>query len=251
MKNTQHTIKRPKIPGGLKVKNAPKIKPGSYQIFIDESGSNRDGIAVYSAVVIPMSQRQQADQNLLAVRSLLNSKYSIPASQEIHATKFVGGRGRPSTNPSFNTKESRLEAMELYLHRIGHMSDLTILTVYCHMDESVRDYRKTCTELYERLISYINVICQISNSFCEITIDGNGTDPSYKKAHRRIDPDNRRVVGDPTFMPADKSLWLQVADSCAWSAYQHLARQDGKQRLWTWYEVMISPVDLHNGVFLL
>jgi len=65
-------------------------------IYIDDSYDSTASCQIFSALALKEDCWHQAFQKIKAFRSHLKKLHGIPANYEIHAWKFVSGRGRPS-----------------------------------------------------------------------------------------------------------------------------------------------------------
>lgn len=63
-------------------------------IYIDDSKD--EIICVFSALAVPVDQWHEAFKQVREFRRSLRQTYGIYVYEELHAWKFVSGRGRPS-----------------------------------------------------------------------------------------------------------------------------------------------------------
>ncbi|MFF1830229.1 DUF3800 domain-containing protein [Paenarthrobacter sp. NPDC058040] len=82
-----------------------------------------------------------------------------------------------------------------------------------------------------------------TGTYAFVSMDGNGTDPSYVDAHRRLPLTSRHVIEDPMFHDSRRSQWIQMADLVAYSAFTHLNRHSGNEFGWEWYNRFLSAKD--------
>jgi hypothetical protein len=73
-----------------------------------------------------------------------------------------------------------------------------------------------------------------------VIMDGDGTDPTYREAHRKLKLRSRSLIEDSLFQPGRLSQWVQMADLVAYAAYMHLARIPAKEATWSWYSDHLS-----------
>lgn len=85
-------------------------------------------------------------------------------------------------------------------------------------------------------------------------MDGDGTDPAYRAAHRELKLATRSLIEDPLFQNSQHSQWVQMADIVACTAYMRLARIRAKAHTWGWYDILAAaastgeePLDLRRN----
>jgi hypothetical protein len=226
----------------------PAIPPSALQMFyVDDSGVEDTGWITYSWIQTTPPGWNAMLRRWLDLRKELYRQFSIPPSTEIHATRFLGSRGRPSTDPAFNHMKQRVLAAELMLTTIAGMPDVGIGTAYRHTTARGPAYHVEKGELYRSLVEHLDQQLAATGSQGLIFMDGDGTDPIYRRAHRALKLDTRSVVEDPIFQGSHLSQPVQAADLIAWTTYQHLLRHPGKQLFWTWYRDYLQHLDVNGA----
>ncbi|MFJ4028275.1 DUF3800 domain-containing protein [Paenarthrobacter sp. NPDC089989] len=86
-----------------------------------------------------------------------------------------------------------------------------------------------------------------AGTYAFVSMDGNGSDPSYVEAHRSLPLESRHVIEDPMFHDSRRSQWIQMADLVAYSAFTHLNRHAGNEFGWDWYTHYLSRKAPHNA----
>jgi hypothetical protein len=71
-------------------------------IYVDDSGSEQTGWAVYSWIECTATGWRDGLRAWLELRRRLYQEHRIPADYELHASKFIGGRGNPSLDSNWN-----------------------------------------------------------------------------------------------------------------------------------------------------
>jgi hypothetical protein len=215
--------------------------------YIDDSGAEATGHIVYSWIETTPDGWREGLRAWLDLRRALYVDYLIPPAVELHATKFAGGRGRPSTRPTNLTKTERWAAITQSLAVIGSTPALRVGTVHRHTTARRAAFHQEQAAVYEALVASLDRRLGAARALGMIVMDGNGEDPAYYDAHRGLKLAHRRIIEDPLFQHSHRSQWVQMADLTAWTAYQALARQPGKQFAWDWYDRHLRPADVNGG----
>ena len=215
--------------------------------YIDDSGAEATGHIVYSWIETTPDGWRDGLRAWLDLRRALYADYLIPPAVELHATKFAGGRGRPSTRETNLTKAERWAAMTQALAVIGATPSLRVGTVHRRTTARRVAFAQERAAVYEALLDLLDKRLEAAGELGMIVMDGNGEDPSYFAAHRQLKLAHRRIIEDPLFQHSHRSQWVQMADLTAWTAYQGIARQPGKQYAWEWYQQHLAAGDIHGG----
>lgn len=121
--------------------------------YLDDSGSADTGYIVFSWIESTPDDWRQGLRSWLDMRKALYAEHSIPVSYELHASKFAGGRGRPSTEDSINTsKLARHDVMELALATIASSPGLRVGTVYRRVSVRGRRFQQQKHATYSAFI---------------------------------------------------------------------------------------------------
>ncbi|MCK2241252.1 MULTISPECIES: DUF3800 domain-containing protein [unclassified Crossiella] len=97
------------------------------------------------------------------------------------------------------------------------------------------------------LVTALDLRLAENDEYGLIIMDGDGTDPSYRGAHRSLKLATRRIVEDPAFQGSHLSQLVQLADLVAYSAYMHVLRQPAKQLMWDWYPDLLGGSCMVGG----
>ncbi|GAA5037842.1 DUF3800 domain-containing protein [Actinopolymorpha pittospori] len=216
--------------------------------YVDDSGAAATGWVVYSWIECRVDDWRAGLRKWLDLRKQLYAEHHIPPAYELHATKFVNGRGNPSTNTAWNrSKHLRGEVAELALSTIGECGELQVGTVYRHTETRGTAYARQQAEVYRAMVDHLDRRLAATNGLGLLLVDGDGTDPAYQAAHRDLKLATRHVIEDPLFQPAHRSQWIQMADFAAYCAYQSLLRIPAKNFSWDWYEAHLRPCDVNGA----
>lgn len=227
---------------------APAPTAGVRLFYMDDSGAHETGWVVYSWIETTVPGWHTGLRAWLDLRKELYADYGIPPSKELHATKFISGRGNPSTSPGVNlSKAQRSEVAEKALAAIGACPELAVGTVYRQTAPRRHGYGTQRKQVYGELVSLLDGRLRAAGEYAMVHMDGNGTENGYYEVHRGLKLEDRRIIEDPLFMAAHRSQWVQMADFAAWSAYQGLQRHQGKQFAWSWYDDHLTGCDVNGG----
>lgn len=216
-------------------------------------GLTATDIVVYGWVELLIPDWREALRGWLDWRHDLYRSIGIPADYELHATKVVNGRGRPTGTPWDEVKSHRTPVMRDALRVITTLPGLCTGAVFQRSKPGVK-YHHNKADAYAKLVHYLDACLASADEFGMIIMDGDGTDPSYRIAHRDLNLATRRLIEDPLFQGSHHSQWVQMADLVAYSAYMHLARIPTKEHTWNWYRDIVAttavtgatPRDLHR-----
>ena len=91
-------------PGGPAAATPAVLPPaGGVRLFyVDDSGAEETGYAVFAWIESTFPNWTRGLRAWLDLRKSLYAQYQIPPSAELHATKFISGRGNPSQDPGVN-----------------------------------------------------------------------------------------------------------------------------------------------------
>ncbi len=76
-----------------------------------------------------------------------------------------------------------------------------------------------------------------------VFMDGDGSDTSYRSAHRNLKLHQRRVIEDAIHLDSRSSQLVQMSDLVAWSANACIDPHQGNEFAWYWYDTYLSERD--------
>lgn len=122
---SDHLRRRPAARRDLPLRPAPVMvaagrstpPPSPLRMFyVDDSGAEVTGWATYSWIETTPDGWRTMLRRWLTLRGELYAKFKIPPSVEMHVTKFVAGRSRPSTDDSVSdSRAQRVLATQMML----------------------------------------------------------------------------------------------------------------------------------------
>lgn len=227
----------------------PVPEPLSRLIYIDDSGHQPTGLLVFAWICVSPRSWRPVLRRWLEVRKMLHREHGIDVDRELHATDFVNGRGRISSRvPDRHIHDGvtywKDFGQEIALGLLREMSSLegmTVGAVFRRVEPHPPQSRKIA--LYRDLVQLWERELARTGEFAMLFMDGNGTDHSYRTAHRLLDLDVRRIIEDPLMIDSSSSHLVQMADLAAWCAYVAVERPERHGFAWTWYDDHLSLRD--------
>lgn len=194
-------------------------------IYIDDSRD--DKVCVFSALAVPADRWREAFQQIREWRRDLKRTHGIYVYKELHAWKFVSGRGRPSDR--IITKSERVAIFRDGLRLIARLPGARLFNAAFPHKEERRAFERIlnrinrtlqtweshailfCDEgkelVYTRLVRKMAVFNPIRSQF--------GLWPDTGEAYRNIPID--RIIEDPVFKKSHESYFIQLVDLVAYA----------------------------------
>lgn len=194
-------------------------------IYIDDSRDER--LCVFSALAIPADQWQDAFKSVKDFRRSLRKSDGIYVHVELHAWKFVSGRGKISDRVV--TKGRRCQ---IFKDALRHVSTLPGARLFNAVFPASQELRA-----FERLLNRINRTMLSWDSHAILICD-EGKEKIYTRLARRMHvynpipsqfgrwPDTgtpvrnipiERILEDPFFKRSEQSYFIQLVDFCAYA----------------------------------
>ncbi|MEV3852476.1 MULTISPECIES: DUF3800 domain-containing protein [Streptomyces griseus group] len=213
--------------------------------YLDDSGTVDTGFIVYGWLEIDIIHWAPALRCWLDFRKKLYSDVRIPADFEIHSTHFINGRDKPSLDPAWNrSKASRGRAAQEALGAAAAMPGTRFGAAYRRTTKTGPAYGAERTAVYEATLRHLDQQLTHDDDHGIIVMDGDGSDPSYQREHRKLKLATRRIVEDPWFSGSDTNQPVQVADLLAYTAYQTVLKHPGKTFMWQWWDQQLPMATL-------
>jgi hypothetical protein len=212
--------------------------------YIDDSRSVASGLASFTWLQMHPDVWQAARRTWMAFRQDLAARHGIAVSARLHATRLARGRVGHLSPQGRRAQRPGLEVIRQALHVIAGIDGLAIGTVYRQAGPARHPDAKR--DLYQCLVLALDADLRRNGLHGMVFMDGNGSDPSYAKAHRALPPD-RCLIEEPVFRHANADQWVQMADLVAWTAFQNLNRSNNLDGVGTWYAQILTAIDIHGG----
>lgn len=196
-----------------------------YLIYIDESYDETH--YAYSAIFINAFRWNDYFNYLLTWRADWYENHQVPLDYELHATKFIGGRG---DFPSVKNKEFRANLFYEAIGRIEKMDDVKIIN-------AITGNKKKHMLLFEYMLNRINRTLEEHNA-CGVLICDEGNENKLTSILRKMKKSNpipadeyhrqhmgyyerdiplHHIIEDPLFKTSKSSYFIQLADFLAFS----------------------------------
>jgi hypothetical protein len=191
-------------------------------VYIDDAKDDR--LACFSAIAIPEDKWQLSLEHLVGMRRQMWASDQIYVRKELHATEWVGGRGRIS--PKFTPKGARARLFNYVLSCVTCLPSVQLFNAAAHRNHEDR--------IFEYLLNRINMNMSKSGSRAILICDeGKSYDSLLRKMrHHNHIPSMygaweqgattkniqiNRIVEDINYRDSARSFFIQAADFCAYS----------------------------------
>jgi hypothetical protein len=193
-------------------------------VYIDDSRDEE--LCCFSALVIPAQEWRACFERVREFRRELKRSDGIFVYKELHAWKFVSGRGRVSDRTV--TKHRRSEIFRETLALTASLPGVRLLNAAFAANDDER--------AFEFLANRVNRAAQDWGSQALLICD-EGKEATYTRLIRRMGVFNpipsmlgawpegtstrnipvARILEDPVFKPSQKSYFIQLVDFCAYA----------------------------------
>jgi hypothetical protein len=217
--------------------NRPDHSVRSRTLYVDDSGDSRN-LMIFSCLDLDDCFLLEAHTHWVRFREEIAREGVLAAHVPLHAVNLIGGRGRHvhSYDEHGLSRERHRQYMRNVVWRglqaIADMPSIRVRVAYRRIFLSKTDR----PELYLAMLTEMNRDLADSDEIAKVIIDGDGTNPSFREAHRRLPAVNRRIDGNPIFLPSARCDLLQAADLVAYAAYQSLAANPNRSFMWDWFK---------------
>lgn len=195
-------------------------------VYIDDS---KDGTNIcFSAIIVPANLWQANLDHLIGMRRQIKVSDGIYTTKELHATDWLGGRGRVA--PFGIPKGARARIFEYVLSSIALMPGVQIINAHAHKRDEM--------ELFERLINRLETNMKVCGSNAiMISDEGKNYDHLLRKMrHVNHIPSAQgtwasgataknipvsRILEDIIYRDSSRSYFVQAADFCAFALLRH------------------------------
>lgn len=190
-------------------------------VYIDDS---KDGTtACFSALAIPADKWHLSLDRMIAIRRILKESDQIPTRFELHATDWLGGKGRM---PEPISRQRRAKIYDYVLAGIAMLPDIQLFNAAGPKAHEER--------AFERLMNRVNVNMSKSGSHAIIISDEGKDYTALVRKLRRYNPVQSkygaweggsatknlvldRILEDIVFRNSKHSLFIQAADLCGYA----------------------------------
>ena len=197
-------------------------------VYVDDSKDLKN--LCFSAIMFPADQWLEALDHLVGMRQAMNASDGIYTSVELHATDWLGGRGRIA--PRNVPKGARVRLFDYALSAIVRLPSVSIFNALGRDSDE--------TMLFERLMQRIHNTARARGSRAIIISDEGKNYDGLLRRMRRFNhipsaygwwPSGSftqnmpadRIVEDIVYRNSARSYFIQAADFCAFSLLRNEA----------------------------
>jgi len=195
-------------------------------LYIDDSTERP--INIFSAVCVPCEQWNQVFDRIKRWRKHLRDVHGIPLNYELHARKFLSGRGTAGVVGGLS-RHKRAQIFHTSFKVANWLQECGV-SVFNVCNAEDNQYRA-----FERLLNRIDRTMKARNSFAHLICD-EGKEDQYTSLVRRMRVHNhipskygtwedgsatkniplKQIIEDPQFKQSHKSYFIQMADFMAY-----------------------------------
>jgi hypothetical protein len=193
-------------------------------IYLDDARDEK--LCVFSALAVPADKWRDTFNALRHFRRDIKQSDGVYVHKELHAWKFVSGRGRIAER--IVPKGRRCELFRASLTLLSNQPGLSMLNaVFPKKDDELA---------FERLANRVQRMMEVAGSHAMLICD-EGKEAAYTKLMRRLAVHNPiqsqfgrwqdgnaykniptdRVLEDPVFKKSERSYFIQWVDFCAYA----------------------------------
>jgi hypothetical protein len=194
-------------------------------VYIDDSGDEE--LAIFSGIAVPFESWTESFTRLREFRSSLKRTDGIFTYKELHAWKFVSGRGQIADRVV--TKGRRCQIFRESLELLTGLPNVRVFNAVFPKAQKSR--------AFERLVNRINRTMEAQRSHAILICD-EGDEITYTKLMRKMRIYNpipsrmdvwidtgratrnmpiERIIEDPVFKDSQQSYYIQMADFVAYA----------------------------------
>lgn len=208
--------------------------PNMYLVYIDESYDKTH--YAYSAIFINAFAWNQYFARFLDWRKHWFTQHKIPLDYELHATKFVGGRGEHPAD------RDKLFRAGLFYEAVGMIEKMNGV----HVMNAITDNKKNHLRLFEYVLNRIDRTL-VAKRAIGVLICDEGNENKLTAIVRKMKKENHipynshgsiggtrnipldRIIEDPLFKTSKSSYFIQLSDFIAFSLLRNERPLDGTQ----------------------
>ena len=210
-----------------------------YLTYVDDSGNENIG-TLWTGLAIPAELWTEYLRRWLEFRKWLFTQHRVPASFELHAQVWLSAHPREHLKPKDlaileeskpavldrgkSQRRLRGTIFEKGVKTIGTMTEARLFTVFS--EDSSGPAKVT---LYDGLLCFLEEFLAVEGAHGQVVVDGALDSGGHMRtAHRALLINRRRVIEDATMRSSADSQLLQMADFCAYAAFQTIQANPGR-----------------------
>ncbi len=194
-------------------------------IYVEDSADEQ--LAIFTALALPVEQWRTCFTQVREFRRDLKRAYSIYIYKELHAWKFVSGRGRIA--PTYVSLQQRAQIFRTALETVVHLPGAQMLNACFPKGQANRAFERLLNRIERSLVAWDSH---------GILLCDEGKEADYTRMVRRMNVYNpipsryggwqetgrpfrniplQRIVEDPVFKKSNQSYLIQLVDFAAYS----------------------------------
>lgn len=218
-------------------------------MYVDDSGHPQAGLVVFGWIEFPPERWASVLRIRLDLRKRLRRDFGISVETELHTTEFVNGRGRVTERPPSRHihdgvafwKDLGRELAHECLDSLRSTEGIKVGAVFGR--GAPQDHQHTRAAVYGRLVEIVEDDLARTRETGMIFMDGDGSDGTYRRAHRGLKLESRRVIEDALQIDSRHSQFIQMADLVAWCANASVDPHPRNDFAQDWYQNFLAERD--------
>jgi hypothetical protein len=209
----------------------------SYLVYVDDSG-NEDVGTLWTALALPHDLWAEYLRRWLSFRQTIYQQHGVPASFELHAQVWLSAQPLNQTKQgqlalirrddgSFPEvvlrgkaqRRDRFKTFEKGIRTVGTFTDARLFSTFTPSNSGPDKQA-----LYVDLLCFIEGYLASERAHGTLIVDGTEDSGAHlRAAHRALLIKRRRVLEDAALRSSADSQLVQMADFCAYAAFQSIA----------------------------
>lgn len=211
-----------------------------HTIYVSQSGSPDGRFVTFGWVEAPATSWGDLMEPWANFRRELHRTRGIPASDPLrHALRYD-----PAVAESVRARFTRRSVLDHAMHTLTANPHIRVGSVWASAP-TPGDFTIEKAALYSGLVELLNTRLSENADTGIVFVDGDATDPTYYRAHRRLGF-HRSLIEDPIFTVARRTMGGEMADLVAWTAFQFLVRLHDPDFYWDLY-APLRTADVNGG----
>jgi hypothetical protein len=209
---------------------------GVWLFYVDDSWNGDHNLL--AGIAVPVAGWNEALRGWLDYRKSLATSVGLPVAYELHASKFISGRGEPHEDSHQRINWDRDLRKTVYQRSLDVIAGLPSTHVFAVH----RAGKLQRLELYRALLTQLTQWLAERDGLGIVIMDGE--DNSYREVHRELRLADRRIIEDTWLQGSHNSQFVQAADIVVHAALQQVSRSENRRFMWDWYGERFGSIEL-------
>lgn len=193
-----------------------------YLVYVDDSKDRSS--CCFSAIFFPSTDWNKHFAHLKGIRQQMKASDGIYVTKELHATDFLGGRGRIA--PTIIPKRRRAALFNWYLQQIGALPGVSVINACMSLIQEETAFEWMLNRIERTMVTLNDHALIISDegksydSMLRRMRHFNYIPSAYGAWSTGAPSQNMRIsniIEDLVYRDSKRSLFIQAADFCAYS----------------------------------